>query len=299
MGAAAEGGSEGKGCKAAMSEQLHFEFGSKTILDFQHLFENNHLNLEPGFQRKSVWTPSDRRKMIHSVLQGFPVPSIFLYKHEEQGRPIYVVLDGKQRLETIFMFAKIGRFRRHGFGVKFRFSSDEEAVVYDWKALGEQERLARFLSYKFQVAEVSGDFADIVELFVRINSTGKPLTSSEKRHARYYTSPLLKQAEKLARQYRTYFKSQKILSQAAIDRMRDVELLSELLVSIVHGGPIHKKQAVDKAVGNIATHASTLNKSVSQLKGTIAAVRQMFPDLRTTRFQNISEFYSLFLLFGR
>ncbi|MEX0613195.1 MAG: DUF262 domain-containing protein, partial [Pirellulales bacterium] len=37
-----------------------------------------HLNLEPGFQRKSVWTLRDRRKFIESVLEQFPVPSIFL-----------------------------------------------------------------------------------------------------------------------------------------------------------------------------------------------------------------------------
>jgi 5-methylcytosine-specific restriction endonuclease McrA len=279
-----------------MGEKLSVEFGSKTILELRALMENGHLNLEPGFKRKSVWTISDRRKLIQSVMEGFPVPSIFLYKREDDGQPVYDVLDGKQRLETIFMFARVNGFKNRGFDVKFQFPDDEEPCIYAWRALEKNQSIAAFLTYKFQVAEVSGDFADIVELFVRINSTGKALTSSEKRHARFYTSVLLKHAEKLARQYRPYLTQQEVVSNAAIDRMRDVELVSELLVSIINGGPIHKKKAVDKAVGNTAIHASSLNKSINEFKSTISSLRQMFPELRTTRFQNISEFYSLFLV---
>ena len=56
------------------------EFGSKTILELRNLQTEGHLSLEPGFQRKSVWTMADRRKLIESVLEGYPVPSIFLYR---------------------------------------------------------------------------------------------------------------------------------------------------------------------------------------------------------------------------
>jgi hypothetical protein len=120
---------------------------------------------------------------------------------------------------------------------------------------------------------------------------------SERRHAKYYNnSVFLKEAEKLTRRHRDYFLTQQILSQTDIDRMRDVELVCELLASILAGGPIHKKQAVDKAVGNTSTHASSLNKAIDEFSATQRAVKQMFPELRTTRFKNSAEFYSLFMV---
>jgi 5-methylcytosine-specific restriction endonuclease McrA len=158
------------------------------------------------------------------------------------------------------------------------------------------ERTSKFLTYKIQVAEVNGELSDIVDLFVRINSTGKALTSSEKRHARFYTSLFLREAEKLTRREREYFVKQQIISQVGIDRMKDIELVSELLASIVAGGLIHKKQAVDRAVGNTSLNARTLQKAIDEFSATLRVLKQVFPDLRSTRFRNVSEFYTLFLI---
>lgn len=279
-----------------MAGEVTVEYGTKTILDLRSLQENGHLNLEPGFQRKSVWKVTDRRKLIQSVLEGYPVPSIFLYRREENGVPMYDVLDGKQRLETIFMFSRLRPFNRLGFGVKFEFFSDEGLHEWDWKSLERWERTANVLMYKIQVAEVSGSLSDIVDLFVRINSTGKALTTSEKRHATFYNSLFLKEAERLARRHREFLTAQRIVSATDIDRMRDVELVSELLASIASGGPIHKKQAVDKAIGNEAAPPRELKKAIDDFSATLRAVRQVCPSLKSTRFKNSAEFYTLFLV---
>jgi hypothetical protein len=280
-----------------MTEKLTVEFSTKTILDLRHLQEQGHLNLEPGFQRKSVWNKTDRRKLIQSVLEGLPLPSIFLYRREDDhGHLVYDVLDGKQRLETVFMFMRTTPFSRLGFEVPFHFPSEDQTQTYDWKSLERGMRTGPFLAYKVQVAEVSGPFADIVELFVRINSTGKPLTSSEKRHARFYTSPFLKEAERLARRNRQYLLEQRVVSETGVDRMKDVELVSELLASILANGPIHKKQAVDRAIGNTAVHKRSLESAIGDFCSALRALKQLFPELYETRFKNVSEFYSLFLV---
>jgi hypothetical protein len=279
-----------------MNDKLIVEYGSKTILELRNLQDQGHLNLEPGFQRNSVWTSADRKKLILSVLEGYPFPSIFLYRRDEDGFPVYDVLDGKQRLETIFMFSRVSPFQRQSFDVKFQFDGDDAVYSWDWKDLEKHERTVPFLTYKIQVAEVSGGLGDIVDLFVRINSTGKALTTSEKRHARFYKSPFLLEAERLARRYGSFLIENRIVSKTDIGRMRDVELVSELLASILNDGPIHKKRAVDKAVGNTATHASLLRKAIEEFSATMRAVARMFPSLRTTRFKNSAEFYSLFLV---
>jgi hypothetical protein len=94
------------------------------------LFGNRQINLDPGFQRRSVWGVKDRRRLIQSIVAGYPLPSIFLYRRTHEGRLIYDVIDGKQRLETIFMFTRLGRFKRQGFEVQLDIG--EGALWYDW-----------------------------------------------------------------------------------------------------------------------------------------------------------------------
>ena len=103
---------------------LRSDFGERTINELCLMFRNNQINLEPGFQRQSVWTSRDRVQLIHSILSAYPVPCIFLYKRSNRGRLVYDVIDGKQRLETIFMFTGQGRFRREAFDVKLELDGE-------------------------------------------------------------------------------------------------------------------------------------------------------------------------------
>ncbi len=134
------------------------------------------------------------------------------------------------------------------------------------------------------------------DLFVRINSTGKPLTSGEKRHARFYNSLFLKEAERLVGRFRKYFLKQRILSEAQIGRMKGTELLAELLMSIHQGGVINKKTSLDKAIGNEAINRNTLARISRECISTLNTLRRMFPEIKSTRFHNLVDFYSLFLV---
>lgn len=60
----------------------------------------------PGFQRNYVWDLKRASKLIESILIGLPVPQVFLY---EEGKNSYLVIDGQQRLMSLYYFTK-GRF---------------------------------------------------------------------------------------------------------------------------------------------------------------------------------------------
>lgn len=276
--------------------ELRPTFETHTINSLTLMFRNRQINLEPGFQRQSVWTLNDRRRLIQSILAGYPIPSIFLYKRAPRGRLIYDVIDGKQRLETIFMFTKLGRFTRAGFEAKLDLNG--ESGWYDWRILRRRfpNLKAAFDAYKIQTVEVTGELNQIIDLFVRINSTGKRLTSGEKRHAKYYESPFLKEAERQVGKFHKYLRHEKILSPAQIDRMKGTELFAELLMSIHKGGPINKKTALDRAIGNEDINGNTLSRLSREFIATMNLVKRMFPELRQTRFRNSAEFYTLFLL---
>ncbi|MGH8671888.1 MAG: DUF262 domain-containing protein [Burkholderiales bacterium] len=84
--------------------EITYKAATKSISDLKDLYERNRLNLKPGFQRQSVWTKRDREKLIESILRNYPLPAIFLYRREEKVGPVFDVIDGKRRLESIFMF---------------------------------------------------------------------------------------------------------------------------------------------------------------------------------------------------
>jgi hypothetical protein len=65
----------------------------KTIDELVSMWQHRRLNLAPAFQRQSVWGSRDRQLLVHSVLDGVPLPSIYLYKQVGAGGvPKYDVL---------------------------------------------------------------------------------------------------------------------------------------------------------------------------------------------------------------
>lgn len=278
-----------------IAKRLQASFSERTISDLSLMFSHRQLNLEPGFQRQSVWSWSDRRRLVQSIMSAYPLPSIFLYQRNSKGRTVYDVLDGKQRLETIFMFTRQGRFKRDAFDV--RLDRGDGLEWCDWRDLKRDPNIRHaFETYKIPVTEVTGDLAAIIDLFVRINSTGKPLTSGEKRHARFYDSAFLREAERLVGKFRKYLLKEKVLTEGQLERMKGTELFSELLMSVHQGGIINKKTSLDRAIGNESINGNTLHRLTRELTATVNTMKKVFPDLRTTRFHNSAEFYSLTML---
>ncbi len=64
--------------------------------------ENNNEIFIPKYQRKYVWKQNQASKFIESVMLGLPIPYIFTADNE--GR--MEVVDGSQRIRTIFYFMK-------------------------------------------------------------------------------------------------------------------------------------------------------------------------------------------------
>jgi hypothetical protein len=69
--------------------------------------ERDKYDLSAPYQRDSVWTVDRRRNLIRSLLMGLPIGNIILsHLPYRGGSPYsYRVIDGKQRIETLRMFA--------------------------------------------------------------------------------------------------------------------------------------------------------------------------------------------------
>lgn len=267
-----------------------------SILNLENLYEHNHLNLEPGFQRLSVWNERDRAKLIESILRNYPLPAIFLYKREEKGHLVFDVIDGKQRLESILMF--IGKMRG-GFRAEAQLPGSEAIDLVSWAMLKRKSLQHLITGYEIPVIEVDGELGDIIDVFVRINSTGKALTPQEKRHARYYNSPFLKEAARLAERFKNYWVDSGIFSVGQLARMKHVELTCELMLSLVQGDVLNKKTALDRVMATTSFDGRQIGKASRMLTSTLNRIHRMFPKLKTTRLSQVTDFYSLAVLVGK
>ncbi|MEW6630238.1 MAG: DUF262 domain-containing protein [Pseudomonadota bacterium] len=81
----------------------------------------------PGFQRNFVWDRVRSSKLIESLIIGIPVPQLFLY---EQARNRFLVIDGQQRLMSIYYFLK-RRFPRNDKRVELRSIFDQHGKIPD------------------------------------------------------------------------------------------------------------------------------------------------------------------------
>lgn len=189
---------------------------------------NKQLNLSPAYQRRSVWTMKDRRFFLDTVFRGYPCPAIFLHKRVgEDGRAIYDVVDGKQRLETILQFAD-GKF---SLGPHL----DSQLSGKKWKDLGEESRKA-FWNYVLPVEQL--DFAAneteaVNDAFDRLNRNSKRLEPQELRHARF-DGWFISLAETEAAEQA--WLDLGVVTKARAKRMKDSQLICELLLVIIENG---------------------------------------------------------------
>lgn len=78
------------------------DFNVKTIVDF---IDAGTMRV-PAFQRNYVWEKRRASRLIESIIMGLPIPQLFFY---EAGKNQFTVIDGQQRLMTVYYFTK-GRF---------------------------------------------------------------------------------------------------------------------------------------------------------------------------------------------
>lgn len=140
------------------------------------------IELQPDFQRKDrIWSAEKRSKLIESILMGLPLPA-FYFAEKKDGD--WIVVDGLQRITTVFDFMK------DGFCLDKLESLDDS---YNGKLFSELSRLDKRKIREYQItAHVIDSESDkenlIVELFHRINTYGVKLSDQEIRSAMYQGS---------------------------------------------------------------------------------------------------------------
>jgi hypothetical protein len=145
------------------------------------------IKIDPEYQRMGeIWNLDKRQLLIDSILNGFDIPKIYLHElvgHVNETSHKYAIIDGRQRLESIWQFID-GAFPL-GDGFEYLLDDKVKAAGLTYRELGEKyPRLkTRFDSTSLSVVIVQTDDLDLIEeMFSRLNEA-VPLNAAEKRNA--------------------------------------------------------------------------------------------------------------------
>ncbi|MEI3800066.1 MULTISPECIES: DUF262 domain-containing protein [unclassified Chitinophaga] len=194
---------------------------------FLDLNTRGRLDLSPPYQRRSVWTTKERKYFLDTVFNGYPCPPVFLYKSiSDEGISTFHVVDGKQRLETIINFSENKLIIPNEY-------FDTNLAGKKWRQLTTEQKKI-FWNYQFAVEMLDVvDAATVKEIFGRYNRTSKNLEPQELRHAKY-DGWFITKAEEEAK--KSEWTKLGISTTARARRMKDVQLMAELMIQILNNG---------------------------------------------------------------
>lgn len=166
---------------------------ANNILD---LYQQRHLiDLDPPYQRLSVWDRIKQQRFIDSVINGVDTPK--LYFHEITGstgasqRYRFSVIDGKQRLLSLWAFIANELPLPSDFVYFDNESYDATGLTYDELLNRFPILRARFDDFEVPVILVEADKDEFIEqLFWRLN-VQVPLSAPESRNVLGGPLPLL------------------------------------------------------------------------------------------------------------
>ncbi len=252
---------------------MKYTIESTAIRDLISIVNKGLIDLSPSYQRNFIWSKNDQIALIDTILKGYPLPNLFIYKRPD-GK--LEMVDGQQRTRTIYKYYK-GEIK--GTGKESSFKDHKEY----------------FLSYKLPIVYISelNENDSLNEFYVLINKKGKPLNIPEVYQAEFSEHPFMRLANS-ALNYQPFIELG-IFSDATRKRMNDRAFTEELLAYLIYG-ITDKKSGVEQAYKQTELIDEKYAEISTRFKQTIDRIYnlQEKTPLDKTRYRQKNDFYTLF-----
>jgi hypothetical protein len=277
----------------------------QSIAWFQDHYKNGRLAIRPPFQRKPVWLAKQRCALIESILMEIPIPEVYVQVTvADDGEEEFGVVDGQQRLRTILQFVGLERTQDQEGEDNNNFELDKlaETSIHKDKTFADITGTARknFFQYEICVRFLyTEDQKEVEDVFKRLNKYTMSLKPQELRNATFHGA-FAKLSEKLADE--EYWAVNRIVSPAAIRRMSDIEMMSDLLIGLLHGPQGGSAKVIDDYYEQYEQFEDEFpeeNRVKRTFTATVDFIKELFPDIADVpRWGNRADYYSLFVALG-
>jgi hypothetical protein len=184
--------------------------------------EEGRLEVRPFFQRRQVWTNTDKEFFIDTILNSYPFPEIFVATGALDRKQIKLkqwLVDGQQRVTTLIAYIRGSQY------LLYRTIKPFDQLT--------PEAQDAFLNYEVAVRDLGAvDKNTIKEIFRRINSTDYALKLMEVLNA-MYSGKYKQYCEALSRQ--PFFDQHKVFPEAYRKRMYDLTFCVILVTTVLAG----------------------------------------------------------------
>lgn len=267
-----------------MSSQKFLNQTTHNISWFAKRHQAGELQIKAPFQRNPVWSDRQKSYLIDTILNGYPVPELYIQEFTDaQGNDRYVVVDGQQRLRACFEFIS-GEFAMHP-------EDSPDYADMKFADLSEEQKKTIY-GYNFVIRVLPEmDDAMLRAMFQRINRNTVALNRQELRHATFW-GEFMQSVEQLSDL--SPWASLGVFSQNDIRRMLDVEFVSELAIAMLHGLQ-NKKEDLDEWYRAYEKEFPQRRDMEATFQKILSEISSILPDCEQTRWKKKSDFYSLFI----
>lgn len=268
---------------------LDFNPREYSIRELYDSYNRKETILSPKFQRRPVWEYKAKSYLIDSIINGLPIPRIFIRERTKLDMSaVREIIDGQQRLKAIFDFLndgfKISKVHNKEFG-GLCYSELPDEVKRD------------FLKYPISaILLIDLDDNAVFDIFARLNTYSVKLNSQELLNSQFFG--FYKQlVYRLAQEYRTFWIETKLLSEKSISRMDDAKLVSDLLSVIVEqkitSNSFEQSKRLYSKFDDVFDDAENIEK---RFKTTLDLFCKIYPEnFAETAFSKAPLFYSTFI----
>ncbi|NHF60171.1 DUF262 domain-containing protein [Flavobacteriaceae bacterium TP-CH-4] len=264
----------------------------QTVAWFWDLMNRELLELNPPYQRRSVWSNSYKEYFIDTVLLNYPAPAIFVYEEiHDSGLTKYSIVDGKQRLTTIFEF------------IQDLFPISDSATVTDLRGRYFSELdpadKNKVWAYTFSVEYLpTAEEGVINNIFDRINRNVAKLSAQELRHAKF-SGEFITQLETVSEwTFETLPNGFPQIAGQSIKQMKDIEFISQILLLIEDGPQGYSSNELDIAFSDREDEWLESISVIREFRSAINRINSILEidddaSLQRSRLRNQADFYTL------
>lgn len=271
-----------------------------TVGQFLEWQRSGVLQLQPVFQRRSVWDAKAKSFLIDTVARGLPMPIVFLRQLQDLDtfRICMEVVDGQQRLRTLLAYIDrscLPDFDPDRDAFLVRRIHNPELANLTFAELPADIK-ADILAYEISTHVFPASTGDdvVLRVFARLNSTGTELTPQELRNAKYFGA-FKSVAYDLAFRHLEQWRRWRVFTDDQIAEMDEVEAVSEYLLTMMRGVEGKTQRKLDAVYGLFDEAFDGSDVLAARLNRVLQAIDEDLGDIvPESRLRRPALFYSLF-----